>query len=345
MRLSRGPLLKVLAFVATMSLLIAAIGIVFGRVRLQPAHEFHAEFKDASGLVSGADVRGNGVAIGSVKDVELSEDGVARVTFTVDEKVVLDDATAARIRYANLTGDRYLDLTPGGGKRAGTLEPGETIPVSRTRQALDLDDFFRGFDPLLRGLDPAEMNELSRNILAVTDGQAGAVERMLANVGRFTGRLAEREQIIGRTITDVSQALALMDGHRGEIDELIVGMDNLLKGFAKDRKLIGNSLASVDAAAFELADVLRRVRPGVKKNIDQIGVLAREVNDKAGEWREVLDLYPKVLTKFARLGSYGSFFNFYLCGVRVKVNLPGETLDVYTPWVIDKTGRCESTKR
>lgn len=345
MRINRGPLLKVLAFVLSMGLLIAAIGVVFGRVRLQPTNEFQAEFTDASGLIAGADVRGNGVAIGTVKGVELSEDGVARVSFTVDEKIALDEATAARIRYANLTGDRYLDLTPSKDRDADPLESGDTIPVSRTRRALDLDEFFRGFDPLLRGLDPGEMNELSRNILAVTDGEAGAVERMLANVGRFTGRLAEREQIIGQTITDVSQALALLDGHRGQIDELIVGLDKLMTGFAKDRKLIGNSLKAVDDAAYELADVLQRTRPSLKKNVDSIGVLAREVNDKAADWREVLDLHPKVLTKFARLGSYGSFFNFYLCGVRVKVNLPGETLDVYTPWVIDKTGRCESTKR
>ncbi|MFJ9390457.1 MCE family protein [Nocardioides sp. NPDC101246] len=345
MRLNAIPLIKVLIFVGTMSLLIAAVGVVFGRMRIGPSNEFKAMFTNASGLQGGSDVRGNGVAIGSVKKVEVGKGNTALVTFVVEDSVDLTKATMARIRYANLTGDRYLDLEPGKSRGAEPLEGGATIPLKMTKAALDLDQFFAGFDPLMRGLDPREMNDLAENIIAVTQGQAGSVEAMLSDVARFTGRLAERDEIIGETITNLSKALAVLDGHRKEFDQLIVGLAQLMDGFAKDRVVIGSSLASVSKAAAQTEDLLRRTRPGVKANVDNLGKLAGDINANADDIREVLETYPEFGRKLARLGAYGSIYNFYLCGAKVKVDLPGNELDVYTPWVIDNTGRCGGKKR
>jgi len=344
-RITKGPLIKVLVFVLTMGFLITMVGIVFGRVRIQASHEYEAVFTDASGLTPGSDVRGNGVAIGSVKSIELDGDRHAVVRFSVSEDVPLTEATSARIRYANLTGDRYLDLVPGASRRAADLEPGGRIPMERTQPALDLDEFFQGFDPLMRALDADEVNELATNVLNVTQGQAGAVEAMLANVGSFTSRLADRDRIIGDTITHLSEALTVLDGHHQDLDDLVVGLADLMDGLAEDRRAIGSSLASINVAAADTADLLARIRPGVKANIDQMGELARAINANEAEIREVLDKYPSLARKLGRLGAYGSFFNFYLCGVKLKMDLPGENLDVYTPWVIDDKGRCGGVQR
>ncbi|RHW28139.1 MCE family protein [Nocardioides immobilis] len=349
MRINKGPLVKVLAFVVSMGLMIAMVGIVFGRVRIQPSTEFEAVFTDASGLTVGSDVRGNGVAIGSVKSIALGEDRHAVVRFSVADDVTLTEATQARIRYANLTGDRYLDLMPGNDAnaeaKAAVLAEGDRIPLTQTRPALDLDQFFQGFDPLMRALDAEEVNELATNVLNVTQGQAGAVEAMLANVGSFTSRLADRDRIIGRTITHLSEALSVLDGHHQDLDDLVVGMADLMDGLAEDREAIGSSLASINVAAADTADLLARIRPGVKANIDQMGELARAINLNETEIREVLDTYPSFARKLGRLGAYGSFFNFYLCGVKLKMDLPGEDLDVYTPWTIDDKGRCGGVQR
>lgn len=339
MRITSGPLLKVLAFVLTTGLLIAMVGVVFARVRLEPSNTYSAVFSDASGLVASSDVRGNGVAIGTVKSVELRGDGGVTVEFTTSRSVELTTTTSARIRYANLTGDRYLDLSPGD-PEGESLTPGGTIPMSRTQPALDLDQFFEGFDPLMQALDPDEINELATNIIKVTEGQAGAVEAMLANLGKFTSGLAERDQLIGETISNLSSALTTVDRHRDDFDDLITGLADFMDGFAEDRRVIGSSLASIDHIAADTADLLSRIRPGLKANIDQMGVLSRSLNANTDEITQVLDLYPTVLGKVIRLGAYGSFFNFYLCGVRVKVDLPGDDLDVYTPRVEDSTRRC-----
>jgi len=133
----------------------------------------------------------------------------------------------------------------------------------------------------------------------------------------------------------------LMDRHRHDFDRLIVGLADLMDGLAKDRHVIGSSLASINQAAADTADLVARIRPGIKANVDQMGVVAKSINANAKEIRQVLDLYPTFFAKLMRLGAYGSFFNFYMCGVRVKIDLPGEDLDVYTPWMQDRAGRCD----
>jgi phospholipid/cholesterol/gamma-HCH transport system substrate-binding protein len=52
-----------------------------------------------------------------------------------------------------------------------------------------------------------------------------------------------------------------------------------------------------------------------------------------------IQLLPEDYRKMARLGSYGSFIPFYLCGLSFRVtDLQGRT--VVTPWIQQETGRC-----
>lgn len=339
MRVNAGPLIKVIAFVTTMAFLIVMIGLVFGKVRLQPSYEYSAVFADSSGIKVGSDVRGDGVAIGSVKSVKLHPGGGVVVRFSAAKSVTLSNDTQARIRYANLTGDRYLDLTQGS-SQATVLRPGSTIPENHTQPALDLDQFFQGFDPLMQALDPQQVNTLATNILDVTQGQAGSIQTMLANVGSFTSRLADRDKVIGDTISSLSQALGVIDAHHGDLDQLIVEMAHLTSGLAQDRKVIGSSLSNINTVANDTADLLQRARPGIKANIDNLGKITASVNANDAEIEANLTQWPKTLHNLTRLGAYGSFFDFYLCGVRVKLDMPGQALDVYTPWVVDGGGRC-----
>jgi phospholipid/cholesterol/gamma-HCH transport system substrate-binding protein len=54
---------------------------------------------------------------------------------------------------------------------------------------------------------------------------------------------------------------------------------------------------------------------------------------------EALQKAPENYRKLVRLGSYGSFYNFYICGVTIRVSdLQGRT--AVFPWLTQDTGRC-----
>ena len=48
---------------------------------------------------------------------------------------------------------------------------------------------------------------------------------------------------------------------------------------------------------------------------------------------------PEIYRKLARVGSYGAFFPYYICGITFRASdLQGRT--VVFPWIKQETGRC-----
>jgi phospholipid/cholesterol/gamma-HCH transport system substrate-binding protein len=112
-----------------------------------------AEFVNAGQLVRGGEVRVAGTTAGSVEEVDVSQNGSAEVTFTVDEKYApLRRGTQVVIRPTSLSGiaNRYVDLQlgPDSGEE---IEDGERIGLDQTETAVELDEVFAIFDEETRG--------------------------------------------------------------------------------------------------------------------------------------------------------------------------------------------------
>lgn len=340
MRRHRSHLVKVVVFVLVTSLISAAVAVTFGRIKFQDSTTYSAVFEDVSGLQKGVDVRAAGVSVGSVSGLRLRPDGLVRVTFDVPDDMRLTTRTAARVRYANLTGDRYLDLTDDTASRGRPLPPRSTIPASRTTPALDLDALYSGFQPLLQALSPSDVNELTGNLIAVTEGQGDAVESLLAHVASFTTTLAERDELVGSVIDNLNRVLGTVDARRDDLDDLVTGLDELVGGLARDRRTIGTSLAKVDRLAGDTAGLLSELRPGLRSTTKEVDRFASLVNDDADFVVDVFRRYHDAIISLGRGGAYGSFFNFYLCGVRVKFSDAGSGVPIYSPWVLSHEKRC-----
>ena len=142
-------LINVSIFTIVMLLVAAGLVVVFGQFRFAAGNTFHATFAEASRLKAGQDVRISGVPVGSVKAVELNPDNTVDVTFDVDNRYQLYTSTRAAVRYQNLVGDRYLEITSGPGELR-KLPAGATIAKENTQPALDLDALLGGLRPVLK---------------------------------------------------------------------------------------------------------------------------------------------------------------------------------------------------
>jgi phospholipid/cholesterol/gamma-HCH transport system substrate-binding protein len=330
----------VLVFVLVTSLLTGLVAVTLGRIKIQDSTSYAADFTDISGLRPGMDVRASGVSVGTVGDLELNARmATVRVGFSVPRDLPLTTTTQARIRYANLTGDRYLDLTRG--EDTGTpLRADSVIAVANTLPALDLDALFNGFKPLMQALSPNDVNALTASLIAVTQGQAGSVQSLLANVGSFTNDLADRDELISSVIDNLNVVLTTIDDRRPQLDNLVVNLAGLLDGLAQDRKQIGGSLASIGDFTVEARKLLEVMRPELRGTLVQLERVSQAVNSNTAFVDKNLAKFPELIAKLGRGGSYGSFFNFYLCGIRFKVGA-GEGTDVYSPFTLSKEPRCQ----
>jgi len=330
----------VIVFVLITSAMSLLVGLTFAKVRIQPSNDYTAVFSDVSGLASGVDVRIAGVSVGRVGSIHLRPDSAVDVRFDVRKGVDLTDATRARIKYANLTGDRFVELSRGD-PGAPMLPPGGVIPLANTHPALDLDQLFSGFQPLVQGLQPSELNQLSDSIIAVANGQASAVTTLLTNVGTITQTLADKDELIGSVITNLNRVLGTVADRDGQLDHLITGLDTLVGGLAKDRASIGTSLTRVDRLASKTTELVADLRPGLLDVLTQVGRTADLVLEDVNNVNFELGRLPRAFTLLSRAGAYGSFFNFYLCAVRFKLSDDGAKVPIITPYVISSEPRCQ----
>lgn len=305
-------------------LVIAAVATVVIVATIRPfgasgQEEYRAIFTSASRLQPGDQVRVAGVVVGRVSEVEVDDDARAVVTFTAEEGLELTDKTRAEIRYLNLLGERYLLLMRGGGT---PIEPGATLPVSRTSPALDLNDLFNGFKPLFAALSPEDVNKLSYEIIATLQGEGPTVNQLLRHTASLTSTLADREVVIGRVVDNLNEVLGTLDSSETELNQLVTQLTRFMSGLAKDREAIGDSIASIDRMADATASLLREVRPALRSDVEQLGRLVSSLDRPVS--REVLlrilRTMPRKLERITRSGSYGSWFNFYLCDVRVNLD-------------------------
>src|SRR5437588_7092769 len=160
----RSVLIKVGIFAVTMLLVAAGLVVIFGEFRFGPEYTYHANFSDATRLKSGQKVRIAGVPVGSVKGVKLNPNNSVDVTFGLDKRFTLYSSTRAVIRYDNLVGDRFLEITSGPGELR-KLPPNATIDQQHTQPALDLDALLGGLRPVLKGLDADKINTISSYVI------------------------------------------------------------------------------------------------------------------------------------------------------------------------------------
>lgn len=138
---------RTLAPVAGLAVLIVAVLLLLGS---GPApYRVYATLADADGLLSGSRVEIGGVSVGTVQSLAITRQDHARVIFTVARA----DAPLGRnaslvVRPADLLGEKYIDLSTG--NRTDPAPSGFSIPLARTQEATDYDQFVNMFAPTVR---------------------------------------------------------------------------------------------------------------------------------------------------------------------------------------------------
>lgn len=303
----------------------ALLTIIMGNIGLGDTREYHAIFTSASSLEPGDDVRVAGVNVGEVKSVDHYQRTMAEVTFTADSEVQLTTQSRAEIRFLNLIGDRYLALESGDpGPLAEPLAEDDTIDVQHTSPALDLTVLFDGFKPLFEALAPDQVNDLSMNLVQVLQGEGGTIRGLLEHTASLTSSLADRDKLIGSVVHNLTQTLDTVDQHRKQLSDLVIQLRDWMRNLAADRDTIGSSLDNISELTEVVADLLQRGRPLLKSDIADLRDLAKLLN-KPGQRAEIVDLLdrmPEMMRDQTRTGTYGSWYQYYICGAQVKITLP-----------------------
>jgi phospholipid/cholesterol/gamma-HCH transport system substrate-binding protein len=319
-------------------LAIIALFAVFAQLRADNTQTYNATFNNVSGLKTGDFVRVAGVEVGKVKNLTIADDATVHVEFTASESVVLTQGTKVVVRYENLVGDRYLALVEGPGD-VKKLAPGQTIPVSNTLPALDLDALIGGLRPLFRALNPEQVNSLTGELIQALQGQGATINSILNQTASLTNTLADRDQLIGQVIDNLNTVLGSLGDQSKQFDKAVDSVSQLVQGLAARKDDISSAVGNANAASGTIADLLSQARPPLQDTVHQLDRVASLVVADHEYVDNLLNKLPDKYQLLARQGLYGDFFNFYLCDAVLKLNGKGGE-PVYVKVAGQDTGRC-----
>lgn len=323
---------KMVVFATVTLLLFGLLATLVGNISFTDSRTYRADFTDATGVTVGDKVRLSGVEIGRVTDVDLTgglDDRRARLTFTVADDVPLTTDATLALRYENIVGRRYLaiDQQPGG----KALADGATIGTAQTTPALNLTVLFNGFQPLFRALDPKQTNRLADLMVRTLQGEGTTYASLMRSTAGLTNELADRDEVIGTVIDNLGTVLTTVADRDTRLSELIVTFRDLMRGLADDRDTISAALPGLSDLLTVSSGLIEDVRGPLKADVDQLSTILATLDKDRPVLSESLARLPRRSRAQTRTGSYGSQFNFYVCGLELNIRLLGSEYLLSSP--------------
>ncbi len=313
-----GPVIKSLIFIVVTATVTAILGISIAHSGVSATVGYQAVFSDVTGLNVGDDVDIAGVRVGDVTSIGVYARDKALVGFDVQAGRTLPVSVTATIKYLNLVGQRYIELGQGTGPVNRVLPHGGTIPEDHTTPALDLTVLFNGFQPLFQALSPGNVNQLSAEIIGVFQGESPNITALVASIGSLTTALATRDQVIGQVIDNLNAVLHTIGTRSGELSNLVTTLQELVSGLAADRQPIGSAISAIAGLSSATPGLLQVARPPLSQDITQLGRVAGNLAATTPTVNTFLKNLPVKMSQIARIASYGSWLNFFMCDALVS---------------------------
>jgi len=320
------------------------------------SYEMKAQFDDVRGLIPGGEVRAGAVPVGEVTTVEIGENDIPTVTFTVKDDFHLHEGATADIRLGSNVGavNRAIELTEGD-VSAPELEEGTVLRGEDTDQPVNSDLAVQTLNPktrddikaMLIGLDEAikgrgadfdEVLETSAEattetafLLKQVNEDSEALSTLIGEGQRVVSALASDPDALGEAADRTALLLATTGNRQAELSE---SMRALGPAMADGRALLDR----LAAATPNLREFVTEARPAVNE-LQPLVELLPEATDATGpfleETKKLVLSGPADLRGFAPIIKAATpVTNQLLKVTQAGVGPLGQELRVYAPETI-----------
>lgn len=122
--------------IAALLVLALKVGNASSTFNVGQAYQLVGRFDNIGGLKVRAPVKGAGVVVGRVTDIQFDNDKfAARVTMNVDQRYKFPTDTTASILTSGLLGEQYIGLEGGGDDKM--LQNGDAIKLTQSAVVLE----------------------------------------------------------------------------------------------------------------------------------------------------------------------------------------------------------------
>jgi phospholipid/cholesterol/gamma-HCH transport system substrate-binding protein len=206
-----------------------------------------ARFISAGQLVKGNPVQSGGAPIGSVEDIDITDDGQAAIRISIDDDhAPLRLGTRAQIKQFSQSGiaNRYVDLTmpPNG---SDEIPDGGTIGTDRTTSAVDLDELFNTLDPktrkALQGFFKGQAEQFRGHGEEANIGFQ-YLNPALATSSRLFEELTRDQPLLERFLVDSSKLVTALAERRDDLAGLIGHLSTTTGALGSQKAALADSI-------------------------------------------------------------------------------------------------------
>jgi phospholipid/cholesterol/gamma-HCH transport system substrate-binding protein len=207
-------------------------------------HHYSLVFQNASQLVPDNQVLIGGQPVGSVEDIELTDDNLARIEIGIEQQ--LHEGSKAIIRATSLSGvaNHYVSIDPGPNSNK-ELEDGATLGLGETTTPVDLDQFLNTFPPSVR----RGLGEFVRGQSAAYANRGKDARRAykffapaLNRTGAFVKELNADQRLFERFVVDTSKLVTTVSERGEQLSSAISNADTAFSAIASQNRAFSVSL-------------------------------------------------------------------------------------------------------
>jgi phospholipid/cholesterol/gamma-HCH transport system substrate-binding protein len=326
----RATLIKFLAFILVCSFFTAYLVVTIGNIHLfQRTYPLSATFDDVTGLLPNDNVKVAGVVVGKVTSIGIKK-GRAVVRFHVEKGTLVPADSQAAIRWRNLLGQRYLYLYPG--TSSTLLRGGDEI--GRTRQVVDLGELFNRLGPIVKAIDPAQVNTFLDSVVGALDGNEAKVSKALDDLAALAATLGARDAAIGRLVSNLDTVAGTIDARDKEIRTILDNLLAVTTTFSANTGVLDDAITQLGRFSTDFGAILENNRGHIDSILDNLTKVIGVVKTKLPVLEDTVANLDNLSVALFNASRYGEWLNQTIyCGAigRTAAGIP----------LVETTDECE----
>ena len=254
------------------------------------SREISAVFDDVGDLVVGHSVQIADVRIGSVVDIELTDDYRAEVTMSLKDDIFVPAESRALLRTTSLLGEKFIELRPldEDDPMAGTnIADGDVIEYAAA--APELEFVTEQAVEILGAVVSSDVATLVETGSVGFGGRAAELTSIVENLSVVSGTLADQTDELVRIVDALDGATATLAASSGDLDELLVNFAETATVLAENRDVAIEAIRELTRLAQVQNDnVFEPYLAQVDTQIKQVDAILAEVARNQSQVAELL---------------------------------------------------------
>jgi len=206
------------------------------------ASVYHVEIANVGTLEANSPVMIDDVIVGSISKMRV-QGWHANLDISVSPGVAIPANVVARVGQTSLLGSMHLELNPPLGEPAsGRLQPGATIPLSRSATYPSTEQTLSSLSVILNAGGLGQFGDIIHNFNGALSGRAGDVRDLLSRLDRFIGTLDQQRDNLVASIQALNRLSGTFAGQRDVITQALYKIPPALDVLIKERPILTTAL-------------------------------------------------------------------------------------------------------